>query len=171
MSCREDGLAWYLAQVRPNQCHIAEKNLARQGFPVFCPTQEETRRRGGRFVSEIRPLFPGYLFVSFNPASSAWRTINSTYGVSRVVTFGERGPAPVPRDLVAALMARCDEAGHLWPSQELKSGDKARVLSGPFAQFVATVESLAPQRRVWVLLDILGSQTRIWLDVAQLRTA
>jgi transcriptional antiterminator RfaH len=119
----------------------------------------------------MRPLFPGYLFVSFTPASRAWRTISSTYGVSRLVTFGESGPAPVPQNLVAGLMARCDEAGHLLPPPALKPGDKAHVLSGPFAQFVATVESLAPQRRVWVLLDILGSQTRVWLDAGQLRTA
>jgi transcriptional antiterminator RfaH len=163
--------AWYLAQVRPNQFHIAEHNLARQDFAVFSPTQAETRRRGGRFVSETRPLFPGYLFVSFNPASGAWRTINSTYGVSRLVTFGARVPAPVPHALVAGLMARCDEAGHLLPPQALKPGDRAHVLSGPFAQFVATVESLAPQRRVSVLLEVLGSQTRVWLDVGQLQPA
>src|SRR3954471_8443199 len=79
------GAAWYLAQVRPNSFQIAERNLARQSFPVFCPTQEETRRRAGRFVLVTQPLFPGYLFVSFNPASAAWRAINSTYGVSRLV--------------------------------------------------------------------------------------
>jgi transcriptional antiterminator RfaH len=171
VSDREDGPAWYLAQVRPNQFHIADHNLIRQGFSVFCPTQVETRCRRGRFVSETRLLFPGYLFVSFNPASSAWRTINSTYGVSKLVTFGGQVPAPVPQDLVAGLMARCDQAGHLLPPQALKPGDKAHVVSGPFAQFVATVESLAPQQRVWVLLEILGSRTRVWLDVGQLRTA
>jgi transcriptional antiterminator RfaH len=169
MSDRESGSAWYLAQVRPNQFHVAEHNLARQGFPVFCPTQVETRRRGGRFVSETRLLFPGYLFVSFNPASSSWWTINSTYGVSKLVTFGGRVPASVPHDLVAGLMARCDDAGHLLSPKHLKPGDKAHVLSGPFAQFVATVESLAPQRRVWVLLEVLGSQTRVGLDAGQLR--
>jgi transcriptional antiterminator RfaH len=67
-------------------------------------------------------------------------------------------------------MARCDEYGHLLPSQ-LKPGDKAHVRSGPFAQFVATVESLAPHRRVGVLLEILGSQTRVWLDLGQMQTA
>ena len=39
------------------------------------------------------------------------------------------------------------------------------LLSGPFAQFVATVESLAPQQRVWVLLDLLGSRTRVSVEV------
>ena len=165
------GSAWYLAQVRPNSFQIAERNLVRQGFPLFCPTQEETRRRAGRFVRVTQPLFPGYLFVAFNPVSSAWRAINSTYGVSRLVNFGDHVPARVPQDLVTRLMARCDETGRLLPPEVLKAGDNVHLLSGPFAQFVATVESLAPQQRVWVLLDFLGGQKRVSVDVAQLRSA
>ena len=160
---------WFLALVRPNQFHIAENNLARQGFAVFAPTQEETRRRAGRFVSVTVPLFPGYLFVAFDPVSSAWRTINSTYGISKLVAFSGI-PKSVPAELVTGLMSRCDAAGHLLPPPALTPGDGVQVLSGPFAQFVATVESLTPQRRVWVLLDILGSSTRVSLEVAQVRT-
>ena len=163
--------AWYLAQVRPNSFQMAERNLIRQDFPVFCPTQEQTRRRGGRFVSVMQPLFPGYLFVSFNPASAAWRAINSTYGVSKLVHFGDGIPACVPHDLVAGLMARCDRTGRLLPPQVLQAGDRVQMLSGPLAQFVATVESLTPQRRVWVLLDLLGGRTRVSVEVAQLRLA
>jgi transcriptional antiterminator RfaH len=169
MSDHVVGSAWYLAQARPNQSHTAEHNLARQGFLVFAPKQEGARRRGSRFVGERQPLFPGYLFVAFNPASSAWRTINSTYGVSKLVSFGAGVPAPVPRDLVAGLIARCDASGYLLPPEVLKPGDNVQVLNGPFAQFVATVESLAPQRRVWVLLDILGTRTRVSLEVGHLR--
>lgn len=164
-----ESAAWYLAQVRPNQFHIAARNLARQNFAVFAPTQEETRRRGARFVSDCRLLFPGYLFVSFCPASKAWRTVNSTYGVSKLVSFGNNIPLPVPNELVAGLMSRCDPTGRLLPPRVLAPGDVAEVLSGPFAQLVATVESLVPQQRVWVLLDLLGSQTRVSIELDHLR--
>lgn len=163
--------AWYLAQVRPNSFQLANHNLARQGFAVFCPLQEQTRRRAGRFVSVVQPLFSGYLFVAFDPASGAWRAINSTHGVSKLVHFGDGVPAPVPKDLVTGLMARCDATGLLLPPKALQPGDSVQMLSGPLAQFVATVESLAPQRRVWILLDLLGSRTRVSVDVSQLRLA
>jgi transcriptional antiterminator RfaH len=165
------GTGWYLAQVRPNSFEIAERNLVRQGFRVFCPKQEVTRRRAGRFVRVMQPLFPGYLFVPFDPTAAAWRVINSTYGVSRLVHFGDHVPARVPQDLIIALMARCDANGCFLPPEVLKAGDRVRVLSGPFAQFVATVESLTPQRRVWVLLDLMGNQTRASIDVAELQHA
>lgn len=152
---------WFLAQVRPNCFHIAQRNLERQGFPVFCPLLQETRRRAGRFVSVAIPLFPGYLFVGFDPSDSPWRAINSTYGVTKLVTFGLALPTPAPAGLVSGLMERCDDEGKLLPRDRLSPGDEVRVAKGPFSNFIATVESLAPQRRVWLLLDLFGRTTRI----------
>lgn len=157
----DGGSLWHLAQVRPNCLHIAERNLVRQAFPVFCPRQIETRRRASRFVSVEAPLFPGYLFIAFDPATAPWRAINSTYGVSKLVSFGDYLPSPVPLGLVDGLMARCDDSGHLLPPDTLVAGDKVEVLSGPFAQFVATVEQIAPNRRVWMLIEFLGGSTRM----------
>lgn len=161
--------AWYLAQVRPNSFHIAERNLLRQGFRVFCPRHAETRRRAGRFVPVQSPLFPGYVFVSFEASSAPWRAINSTYGVTKLVTFGDKSPAPVPRELVDGLISRCDSEGLLKPRPTLSPGDAVQVLTGPFAQFVATVEQISPNKRVWILLDILGGSTRVAIDVDRLK--
>jgi transcriptional antiterminator RfaH len=169
METREQTLAWYLAQVRPNAGHIAERNLVRQGFQIFAPTQQETRRQRGRFVTTDRPLFPGYLFIAGDPEGVRWRAINGTYGVSKLVTFGESVPAPVPSDLINGLMERCDMEGRLLPPQALNIGDHVHVLSGPFAQFIATVEQIAPNRRVWVLLDLLGGSTRVAISPDMLK--
>ncbi len=152
--------AWFLAQFKPNCQHIAERNLQRQHFPVFLPQQMVTRRQRGRFVEALQPLFPGYLFVSFDPASGGWRKINATYGITRLVAFGS-DPAPVPPALVAELMARCDGEGQLQPPTAFAPGDSVRVTKGPFADFVARIEKLDSQERVWLLLDILGRPTRV----------
>jgi transcriptional antiterminator RfaH len=52
----------------------------------------------------------------------------------------------------------------------LKLGDQVRMTSGPFADFVATIETIAPDRRVWVLMEIMGGQTRVAVTADQLRT-
>lgn len=157
------GIDWYLAQLRPNGHALAERNLARQGFETFLPRHRATVRRSGRFVTELRPLFPGYLFVAVGAASAPWRTINSTLGVSRLVGFGGGLPSPVPGGLVRGLMARCDHAGELKTEAEFSSGDAVEIKVGPFAEFVATVERVDPDRRVWVLLDLMGRETRMGL--------
>ena len=154
------GNSWYLAQFRPNCHEMAERNLHRQSFHTFLPMQEETKRKSGRFVSTLRPLFTGYLFVGFDPSKGGWRAINSTYGITRLVSFGEF-PQPVPLDLISRLMLRCDQGGKLLPPRILMTGDAVKISGGPFANFVATVEEIGPDQRVWVLLDLMGQTTRV----------
>jgi len=134
--------------------------LRRQKFQTFLPKHEETKRKSGRFISTVRPLFAGYIFVAFDTAKGGWRSVNSTYGVSKLVSFGDE-PQQVPAELVLRLMQRCDEDGKLLPPRLLKPGDVVRLTGGPFADFVATVETINPDHRVWVLLDLMGRPTRV----------
>lgn len=168
MTMHDRATSWFLAQLKPNCANIADKNLKRQGFQTFLPLEEETRERNGKFATTVRPLFPGYILVAFDVAQGLWRTVNSTYGITRLVSFGKE-PAAVPLDLVSQLMLRCDAQGKLLPPAFLKSGDQVVLTKGPFANFVAEVEKIAPDRRVWVLMEIMGSQTRVAVGADQLR--
>lgn len=169
MTFHDRGMRWFLAQLKPNCANIADQNLKRQGFKTFLPLEEETRQRNGKFVTATRPLFPGYIFVAFDVARGLWRTVNATYGVTRLVSFGKE-PTAVPLDLVSQLMLRCDDKGKLLPPRLLKPGDQVTLTKGPFTNFVAEVESIAPDRRVWVLMEILGSQARVAVRADQLRS-
>lgn len=168
MAVEEGSATWFLAQLKPNCANIAERNLKRQGFETFLPLEEETRQRNGKFVTAMRPLFPGYIFVAFDVARGLWRKVNSTYGVTRLVSFGP-APAEVPAGLVSDLRHRCDAAGKLLPPPELAPGDQVTMIKGPFANFVGSVEKIAPDQRVWVLMDIMGGQTRVAVEAGQLR--
>ena len=169
MTLHDSGASWFLAQLKPNCVNIAEKNLKRQGFQTFLPMEEETHQRNGKFVTAMRPLFPGYIFVAFDVARGFWRTVNSTYGITQLVSFGKE-PTAVPLDLVSQLMLRCDAKGKLLPSKLLKPGDQVTLTKGPFANVVATVEKIEPDRRIWVLMEIMGGQTRVAVGADQLRT-
>ena len=167
MTTHERGKEWFLAQLRPNCFHIAERNLKRQGFPTFLPLEEKTVRRKGRFVQSLVPLFSGYIFISIDPLLGQWRPVNSTYGVTRIVSFGQE-PAAVPLEIVNELMLRCDPLGRILPPKMLQPGDRVRITTGPFADFVAEVEKIAPDRRVWVLMELMGGQTRVAVSPASL---
>jgi transcriptional antiterminator RfaH len=169
MTCHTRGTSWFLAQCKPNSHRIADRNLTRQGFRTFVPLQEQTRRAHGRFVTRTALLFPGYLFVAFDTQRVRWQAVNATSGITRLVSFG-RTPAPVPLDLISQLMLRCDRDGKLMPPRLVAAGDTVTVTHGPFAEFVATVECLAPDRRVWVLLDIMGSESRVAVPAGHLQS-
>lgn len=158
---------WYLVQFKPNSYRIAERNLQRQGFQTFLPMQKMTRRTSNKFVEELRPLFPGYFFVGCQSSDRPWRKINSTMGVSRLVSFGNQ-PSQVSHELVSSLQKRCDDRGELIPFENFVLGSEVTVTSGPFAQFVATVEQLDADQRVWILLDLMGQKSRVKVHASQL---
>jgi transcriptional antiterminator RfaH len=151
---------WFILQFKSNSHHLAAKNLNRQGFETFLPLQDTTSRRLSRFINTPKPLFPGYMFVKFDRAESAWHKINSTYGVSRLITFNSVLKS-IPTIFIDHLMKRYDLSGKLIPIKKLKKGDQVTVLKGPFANFIATVEKYEAEQRIWILMDLMGRKTKI----------
>jgi transcriptional antiterminator RfaH len=70
-------------------------------------------------------------------------------------------PEPVPRGVVEALLASADARGILHLADLLKIGSPVRMLAGPFAEQLATLEHLDDVGRVRVLVDMLGRQVSI----------
>ena len=169
MSFHDRETHWFLAQLKPNCAYLAEKNLKRQGFRTFLPLEDRTRRQGAKFVTATQPLFPGYIFVGFDPQRGHWRSVNATQGITRLVSFGGK-PAQVPVDFVSDLMLRCDPAGKILPqhARPLSRGDKVRIQTGPFADLLAEIDMVEPDQRAWILIDILGQATRTKIDIQQL---
>jgi transcriptional antiterminator RfaH len=164
-----DTLSWYIVQFKPNSHKIAVRNLQRQGFETFLPMHEITRRTVVKFETVTRPLFAGYIFVACDPEAAPWQQINSTYGVSRMLSFAEEGPKPMPAALIAGLRARFDSVGKVMLLENFEAGQSVEMHSGPFARFIATVEQMASDARVWVLLDFMGKETRVQVDRQQIQ--
>jgi transcriptional antiterminator RfaH len=106
------------------------------------------------------PFFPRYLFIALDLALHRWRSINGTFGVSRLVMWGDR-PPPVPDGVVEALIAAADARGILEFASRLRVGGTVRLMAGPFAEQLAILNHLDDTGRVRVLLDILGRQVAI----------
>ena len=56
---------------------------------------------------------------------------------------------------------RYDLSGKLLPIKKLNKGDQVKVLEGPFADFIATVEAYETEQRIWILMDLMGRKTKI----------
>ena len=151
---------WFILQFKPNSHHQAIKNLTQQGFETFLPLHDTTSRKASRFITTNQPLFPGYMFITFDKAEPKWHKINNTYGVSRLVTFNSTLKS-IPTTFIDNLMNRYDLSGKLLPVKKLQKGDQVKVLKGPFANFIATVEKYETDQRIWVLMDLMGRRTKI----------
>ncbi len=161
--------AWYVVRSQPNGEARALANIARQGFEAYLPRYGATRRHARRVERVLRPLFPRYLFVRFDPLKARWRALLSTYGVASLVRAGEQ-PAPVPDGVVEAIRRREDGEGLIrLPAPPVVPGQAVRLVDGPFADLVGRVLSLPDDDRVVLLLSLLGREVKVAVAAHQLR--
>jgi len=161
---------WLAALYKPNAHKIAVRNLCRQGYEVFLPTIIQTQRQKQRFVQKVAPLFPGYIFINIGSLQNDWGPINHTMGINQLVRIGTR-PATVPTRLIDAIRIRCNEDDIVVTARDLQSGQRIKMGSGPFADFVGTVESADSDQRVMMLIHLLGRDVRIKIPAKELNSA
>lgn len=165
MTGSNEDLAWYVVQTRVNQEEKASFNLSRQGYEVYMPRYRKRRRHARRVDIVSRPLYPRYLFVGFDPLIKGARAINSTFGVSQLVSVGD-APARIDRSIVDVIRRREGEEGfvELDPLDKLNPGDQVEVVEGAFTARLGLYEGLTDNQRVLILLDMLGRKVRVVLD-------
>jgi transcriptional antiterminator RfaH len=163
---------WYVVQTQVNGEAKAAHNLLCQGFEVYLPRYLKRRRHARKVDFAAKPLFPRYMFVAIDMATQRWRSIQSTFGVSHLVSNGD-APATVPHGVVDALKVREDEKGfiRLDARPTFAPGDKVRVLAGAFVDNAGLFNGLADHDRVSILLDMLGRKVRVLLDADMVAAA
>ena len=153
---------WYLVHTLPHGERRAELHLGAQGFRTHFPTIEKTIRHARQLRTVRAPLFPRYLFLILDLGRDRWLSVWGTFGVSSVFTCEGR-PVPVPEGIVETLIENSDEANMALFASGLATGQSVRILSGPFANVVGTLERLDAAGRVRVLLDMMGTAVPVAL--------
>jgi len=163
--------SWYLVYCKPRQESVARENLVRQGYEVYLPHMREVRRRQGKRVGVIAPMFPRYLFIRLSSETDNWSPIRSTLGVVSIVRFG-RAAARVPDALIGALRSHEDEQGiQILPVEEYRPGSRVRITQGGFAGYEGIFQAASGRDRVTVLLEVLGRSARTTVDADSIEPA
>ncbi len=165
------GRQWYVVNTHPQGEARAEVNLRRQGFVAYVPRYLRKRRHARREDIVARPLFPRYLFVALDLAKDRWRAIQSTFGVSHLVSAGET-PLALCEAIVDEIRAREGENGFvtLGLPVGIGPGSPVRLIDGIFADYEGVLDRIADDRRVAVLLDLLGREVRVFVPAASIGT-
>ncbi|WP_306253743.1 transcription termination/antitermination protein NusG [Parvularcula sp. IMCC14364] len=159
---------WYAVQTHPHKEELAFKNLQQQSYETFCPQIFRSIRHARQFKTVRRPLFPRYLFVSFDPSGTPWRAINSTLGVTGLVMMGEQ-PQAVPDGLVEQLQSQFELDGDSPPkTAQFTPGSKVEIVKGPFAGVIGQFEKMDGPTRVLVLLDMMNRKVPYWTNSSAL---
>jgi len=154
------GRRWYAVRSHPRKESFAEEQLRRQGFKTCLPRVSALTGRLKRPTAQSGPFFPGYLFINLNLSLDRWHSVNGTFGVQKIVAFGGR-PTAVPHGLIEDLVALSTYRGEVRFRRSFDLGDAVRIIGGPLHGHVGQFETMRPNERVHVLLEILGQQTRV----------
>lgn len=160
--------SWYLIYCKPQQERIARDNLERQRYVVYLPLAPVRRRRKGRTVRIIDPIFPRYLFINLSDQTDDWGPIRSTIGVSSLVRFGQV-PAKIPDSLIQGLRLREDSDGILiFQEKDHQKGDRVRIAEGPMQGYEGIFQCKSGKERVILLLQITEKAVNIELNASQI---
>jgi transcription elongation factor/antiterminator RfaH len=155
-----DRQRWYAVHTLPLGEARAVGHLEVQGFRTFLPKRRRTIRHARKLSVVEAPFFPRYLFIVLDITRDRWRSVNGTFGVSRLVMRGDE-PHPAPHGIVETMIASADAHGILQLASKLRVGASVRLMGGPFAEQIAILDSLDDDGRVRVLLDMLGRRVPI----------
>lgn len=157
--------SWYVVETHPRKESYAERHLRNQGYRTFCPRLTKLAKVGRVRRLTNEPLFPGYLFVSFDLQSHGWRSINGTRGVRGLLAANPYHPNPMPVCVMKKLFA---DDGFEFSEAEISPGSSVKFVSGPLIDRVAIVHSLPSRTRVSLLLEIMGGVQHIEAARSQL---
>jgi transcription termination/antitermination protein NusG len=175
----EDGRAWYVVhcysgyenKVRHNlEQRIETMGMKDKIFDVVVPTEEEIEVKEGKRRTVERRVFPGYILVNMILSEESWYVVRNTPGVTGFVGMGNT-PTPLRPEEVAQIVKRMEaEAPRI--KVTFKSGERVRIVDGPFNDFRGTVSEIDMERaKVRVMVNFFGRETPVELDFLQVEKA
>ncbi len=175
----EDGRAWYVVhcysgyenKVRHNlEQRIETMDMKDKIFDVVVPTEEEIEVKEGKRRTIERRVFPGYILVNMIMGEDSWYVVRNTPGVTGFVGMGNT-PTPLRPEEVSQIIKRMEaEAPRI--KVTFKSGERVRIVDGPFNDFRGTVSEIDMERaKVRVMVNFFGRETPVELDFLQVEKA
>jgi transcriptional antiterminator NusG len=171
----DDGRAWYVIHCYSGYENKVKYNLLQrietmqmqdQIFAVEVPTEEEIEVKEGKRRTVQRHIFPGYILVQMLMNDDSWYVVRNTPGVTGFVGMGSK-PAPLRPEEVQGIMKRMEaEAPKI--KVTFRSGQKVRIIDGPFNDFMGIVDEIDMDKaKVRVLVSFFGRETPVELDFLQ----
>jgi len=141
-------------------------NLTEHILEILIPTQNKIQIRKGQKYSVKEKLFPGYMLVKLILSDDSWLAVRTTQGVTGFVGVGNK-PTPLPKSEVKNIMRFMKMEAPKYKAT-FSVGEAVKIIEGPFADFLGSVESIDDERgKVKVLVSIFGRETPVELDFLQ----
>ncbi len=157
----------YENKVKANlEKRVDSMNMGDKIFRVLVPTEEEVQIKDGKKKITAKKIYPGYVLVEMIITESSWYVVRNTPGVTGFVGSGSK-PIPLQEEEIKKIFKYMgvEEARQ---KVDFNLGESIRVTSGPFENFIGSIEEIYPQKgKLRVKVSMFGRETPIELEFSQ----
>ena len=146
---------------------IEYMNMGDKIFRIEVPQKTVTQMKGGKKQEREEKIFPGYVLVEMIMDEDSWYVVRHTSGVTKFVGSAKK---PIPaRDSEIKKIINRSSSTQQKIELDVKAGDKVRITSGPFADFVADIIEVYPDKsNLRANVSIIGRETPVELEYKQI---
>jgi len=148
---------------------VSIEGLRDQLGEVVVPEEKVVEIKDGKRKESSRNFMPGYVFIRMEKNEVLFKTIQEINGVSQFVGATPDKPSPLTDQEVNNILGLIeDKKDKPKPEIKFRVGDQVKVIEGPFANFIGTVEQIDHDRsRLRVSVSIFGRATPVDLAVLE----
>ncbi len=146
---------------------IEYMNMGEKIFRVEVPQKTVTQMKGGKKQEREEKIFPGYVLVEMIMDEDSWYVVRHTAGVTKFVGSAKK-PIPARDSEIKKIIHRSSSQTEKI-ELDVKAGDKVRIISGPFADFIADIIEVYPDKsKLRANVSIFGRETPVELEYKQI---
>lgn len=159
--------AGYENKVKANlEKRIQSMNLEDKIFQVVIPVEDELQVKDGKKKIVKKKIYPGYVLVEMILTDDSWYAVRNTPGVTGFVGPPSKPVALQPHEVKQILRQMGGE--EVRPRIVFALGESVRVTTGPFENFIGTVNEIHPEKgKLRVLVSMFGRETPVELEYTQ----
>lgn len=158
---------WYALLTAPQKERAACETLKAKGIHTAYPVRESSHRTRGKMIVRKLPVVSRIVYAKFERAPQ-WDVLKHRRIIQGVFSYGDQ-PIEIHRDVIRAVMGLPTVAEELEAARRemlrVREGERARVVSGPFAGHLVDVRRVSHGRVWWeTLTGIKGEASETALE-------
>ena len=150
---------WHVLHVRPRCEKKMGEYCAAHAVECYLPLREETKVYQRRRVTVEKPVFPGYVFLTFRPAERV--TVLKSNVVVRILEVVNQ--EQLLHEL-AQIRKALDVDATLGACAAFERGRRVRVTAGSFQGVEGIIQTVRGQTRVLLNVDMIGQAVAVEID-------
>jgi len=160
----------YENKVKTNlEKRIEYMNMGEKIFRVEVPQKPVTKIKDGKKTEREEKIYPGYVLVEMIMDEDSWYVVRHTAGVTKFVGSAKK-PIPAKDSEIKKILYKTQQNTVAKIELDIKVGDKVRIVSGPFSDFIGDITEVYPDKsKLRATVSIFGRETPVELEYKQIQ--